>query len=244
MLYNYSWFTRLWFQWYHELFSHQFEKHWSWLCYENSWTKKNRLNFNYNLIWWYETTTSLRRIFVVSSHVCLSILRCECERTWKFASKYYSIWSISSLNCDYSNLNERIFDKIKRIVSFTRNEFKSESFVLKKLISIFNLIMNCSSDSTHNEYYNFVRRLCFIFYFKIFITRTIDEFIATFQLFSFSSDWNRIQSLIVHMRSWSMSKCARAFVIIWMFFRCWLQFHHVRQTYKNDLEIQILKKIS
>jgi predicted small metal-binding protein len=141
------------------------------------------------------------------------------------------------------SLNERIFDKIKRIVYLTRNELKFESFALKKLISTFDLIMSCSSDSTHNEYYDFVRRLCFILYFKIFITRATDEFIAIFQLFSFSSDWDRIQSSVVHIKSWSMNKCARAFVIISMLLRCWLQSHHVRQTYKNDLEIQISKKI-
>jgi predicted small metal-binding protein len=67
------------------------------------------------------------------------------------------------------SLSQRIFDKIKRIVYLTRNELKSESFVLEKLTSTLNLIMSCSSNSAHSEYYELVRRLCFVLYFKILI---------------------------------------------------------------------------
>lgn len=71
-----TWFR---FQWRYELFSYQFENHWSRLCY-----------------------AYFCRISVFSSNILLSLLQCRCQKTREFASRRNPIWAISSLNCRHS----------------------------------------------------------------------------------------------------------------------------------------------
>ena len=83
------------------------------------------------------------------------------------------------------NRNKTINDKINRLIFLTRNKLKFELSTFKILISTLDLIMSCLSDFVHSEYYELVRKLFFIIYFKIFIIRIAKKFIKQFQLFSF-----------------------------------------------------------
>ena len=141
------------------------------------------------------------------------------------------------------NRSRIINDKINRLIFLTRNELKFELFALKILISTFDFMMSCSSDFAHSEYYELVRKFFLIIYFKIFTIRVAKKFIKQFQFFSFSSNWERKQFSTTHMIFWSMNKCERVSIVISIFFRCWLKLHHVRQSYKNDLNFEIFKEI-
>ena len=132
----------------------------------------------------------------------------------------------------------KIPTKTKRTQYFSHYGFKSEASALQRLISSLNLIMICSSDSAHSEYYGLVRRFYFIFFNDIFILKAVDEFISIFQQFFFSSNWNRIQSSAVHMKSWILNECDKTFVIIFIIFHCWFKLHHMRPAYFNKLKIQ------
>ena len=132
----------------------------------------------------------------------------------------------------------KILTKTKRTQYFSHYDFKSKTSALQWLISNLNLIMICSSDSAHNEYYDSMWKLYFIFFNNIFILKVVDEFISIFQQFFFPSNWNHIQSSAIHMKSWILNECDKTSVIILIIFRCWFKLHHMRSAYFNKLKIQ------
>ena len=134
--------------------------------------------------------------------------------------------------------NLKISTKTKRIQYFSHYDFKSEISALQRLILNLNLIMICSSNFIHSEYYDLMWKLYFIFFNDIFILKTVDEFISIFQQFLFSPNWDRIQSPTIHMKSWILNECDKAFVIISIIFCCWFKLHHMRPAYFNKLKIQ------
>jgi hypothetical protein len=100
--------------------------------------------------------------------------------------------------------------------------------------------MSCSSNFAHSEYYELIRKIYSLLYIKILTIRAATEFITLFHDFSFSFKWARIQSSAVHMNSWSMSECDRISIVISIMLRCWLKEHHLRETFKNRLNVTFL----
>jgi hypothetical protein len=82
------------------------------------------------------------------------------------------------------NINE----KTKRIAFLSKHDLKSQFSSLQNLTSTLDLIMRCSSDSTHFEYYDLIRKIYSLLYTKILTTRAATEFITLFHDFSFSSE--------------------------------------------------------
>lgn len=120
---------------------------------------------------------------------------------------------------------------------FKKHDLKSENSVLKKLTFVLNLIMNCSSNSTHSEYYDIIRKIYFLLHNQILILKISHEFTRAFHDFSFFFDWKRIQFFVIHMNSWSMSECDRVSMIISIMLRDWLRNHHLHSLFKNKLKI-------
>jgi hypothetical protein len=99
----------------------------------------------------------------LSSHVIYFCRFCDAESKNKndlyknitFYERYYH--EILTLR----KKNAMINDKFKKLTFFFNNDFKSKSFALQKLTSALNLIMNCSSNLVHNEYFKIIRKLFF-----------------------------------------------------------------------------------
>jgi hypothetical protein len=70
---------------------------------------------------------------------------------------------------------------------------------------------------------------------SILISKEFEQFNDVFQSFSFSFEWDRIQFSAIYMSSWSMSKCAKISVIIFVLLRCWLRSFHIWKVFETDL---------
>ncbi len=79
-----------------------------------------------------------------------------------------------------------INEKTKRIAFLFKHDLKSQSSSLQNLTSALDLIMSCSSNFAHSEYYELIRKVYSLLYIKIFTIRAATEFITLFHDFSFS----------------------------------------------------------
>jgi hypothetical protein len=95
--------------------------------------------------------------------------------------------------------------------------------------------MSFSFNFVHNEYYELIKRLYSTLEKIILISRKFKQFNDVFQNFSFSFEWDRIQSSAIHMSSWSMNKCAKISIVISVLLRCWLRSFHIRKIFEIDL---------
>jgi hypothetical protein len=130
----------------------------------------------------------------LSSHVIYFCRFCDAESENK-NDLYKDIVFHERYHHEISTLRKRsamINDKFKKLIFLFNNDLKSESFAFQKLISILNLIMSCSSDFLHSEYFEIICKLFSFLYIKIFIIRVFVEFIKKCHDFSFSFDWDRI----------------------------------------------------
>jgi hypothetical protein len=69
------------------------------------------------------------------------------------------------------------------------------------------------------------------------------EYVKQLQCFPFPNGWNRLQSPLHHLKSWSLQECARGTTVTPMLLRSWLRASHikeeflkaVRDVYKEDI---------
>ena len=110
-----------------------------------------------------------------------------------------------------------------------------QSFIFQIFISSFKLIHNKLKNFAHNKFYEIVRKIMSILTQYILTTKILTKFFERFRTFFFF-DWSRIQIIEIYMKFWTMSECARVFVIIFVFFRCWfLKNAHIKINYRNNL---------
>lgn len=132
-----------------------------------------------------------------------------------------------------------ITEKIKREKFFQAHELTLELSALQAMTLALDLILSWSDDSTHSKFADIVQRVMSILCHDILTSSTLKIFTECFWSFSFSFDWDCIQSSAKHLRSWTMSECVRVSVIVSILLRCWsLKNSHIRFAYCTKLLTQ------
>ena len=167
----------------------------------------------------------------------MSILRCWTKQSKRFVSRFFISWTLSSWNSSTAKKKYDITEKNFAFCIFFETKFERR---------IFDFAHSAVCFRHHNELFirfrsqrilrNSSQSIFFLHNF-ILISKTLTEFSKRLNHFSFSSNWKRIQSFAVHIKSWNMSECDRASVIIFIMLRCWFRNYHVRLDFQIDLQI-------
>ena len=135
-----------------------------------------------------------------------------------------------------------IHGKVKKKMFLVQQGLRPNFLALKSLTLGLDLLIGCSPDFVHSEFFSLVWRLYPLLNFKILIKRVAAKFAMFFHSFVFLPGWRQIQSSATHMLSWSMSKCGHASIIIPILLHCWLKEHHLCQFYKDELQVVFTKE--
>ena len=146
-----------------------------------------------------------------------------------------------------SNIRKKstlISDKAKREYFLSKHSLKLEIPALQSLTPSLDLIMGCSPDLAHSEYYGLVQKLYPLFNSKILTKHAAAEFAIVVHSFVFPPGWGQIQSPATHMLSWNMSKYGHTSIIVPILLRCWLKNHHICTSYSSELQAAFWNKKS
>lgn len=127
--------------------------------------------------------------------------------------------------------SDTISGKGNRGKFLSEHGLKPECSVLQTMLPALDIVMSFPPDPAHSEYFGLIRNLYPLLLTKILTAKAVKEFAVVFNDFSFPQGWGRIQSPTVHMKSWSISECGRASIVVPIMLRCWLRGHHVRASF-------------
>lgn len=127
----------------------------------------------------------------------------------------------------------------QRTIHFRKHGLAAEPSALQTMTPALDLIVSCPADPAHSEFAGIVRRIMPVLCKDILTKQALENFTAQFRAFPFPPGLGRIQSPATHMKSWTMSECARASVIISVLLRKWpLRLSYIRTDYKAALMAQ------
>ena len=116
--------------------------------------------------------------------------------------------------------------------------------LIEKLSFALDLVLSRFSNSTHLEYENMIK-LLHVFFVKAILHDNKSRHFYTSQLQQFSSslEWNRLQSSLHHLESYTLSEHARWFIIVSLLLRIWLREKHISSFFLSRMQKEFVEKL-
>lgn len=126
---------------------------------------------------------------------------------------------------------EIIHIKTKKKEFASKWDLAVEKSSLFKISSVLDIILIWSSDSAHSKYADLCKLLHQLL-IEIILTSLASKFYAIILcIWSFTSEFERIQFSLHYLKSYSLSEHARWIVIVSELLRCWLEKKHVQSLF-------------
>jgi hypothetical protein len=102
---------------------------------------------------------------------------------------------------------------------------------LTDITKAIDMIEDFPMDPAHLHFFGLGKRSQTLLITAVFTPAAQKEYVRELQRFPFPPGWNRLQSPLHHLKSWSLQECARGMVITPMLLRDWLRAGHLKDEY-------------
>ena len=116
--------------------------------------------------------------------------------------------------------------------------------LIEKLSFALDFVLSRFSNSIHSKYEDMIK-LLHVFLVKAILHDNKSRHLYTNQLqrFSFSFEWNRLQSSFYHLESYTLSEHARWFIIASSLLRIWLREKHISSFFLSKMQKEFVEKL-
>lgn len=129
----------------------------------------------------------------------------------------------------------QIQTKTKREQFATQWDLTVEQSSLFKISSVLDIISTWFENSAHSKYSELCKLLHQLLVEIILTSAEVNAYAIVLRRWFFVSDFERLQSSLHHLKSYSLSKHARWIIIISELLQCWLKKLHLQSFYLNSV---------